>query len=226
MTAPLTRKPGNCMPTPATGGAAVGPGKALPPDPEPGWTSSGFRSSSSLQVAGKDQRRIHRWGIPPPFAVDAVPPGNRPPALRLVQFDPRASILRSRNPTPPRTAAGRPDLTARRTPPPLRMVRLDHRLPAPAIFRLRHQVQRQNPQIQKTALNRNVGKVRVVTPPLHASANRATVSEETRLIPICMNNDARGMQTGVKSALVIRSHCRQHCLYGPFLLWRRLPYYF
>ncbi len=53
-----------------------------------------------------------------------------------------------------------PDLPARRTPPPLRVVRLDHRLPAAAIRRFRHRFERQDAKAPKRTRDGIVGEVR------------------------------------------------------------------
>ncbi len=53
-----------------------------------------------------------------------------------------------------------PDLPARRAAPSLRMPALDHRLPAAAVLRCRHQLKRQGTEVPKRARDRTVGEVR------------------------------------------------------------------
>ena len=52
-----------------------------------------------------------------------------------------------------------PELTTRRTPPTLRMMRRNHRLPTAAVLRIRYKIQRHRPKIPERGSHPCVGKI-------------------------------------------------------------------
>ncbi len=101
-------------------------------------------------VAADDPADVGQAGIRRP-AYDAVAGTGLDPRRR--QDGPAGDAV-------PLRADPVPDLPARRTPPALRMVRPDHRLPAAAVIRARHRVGRQRTEVPERAGDRPVGKVR------------------------------------------------------------------